>query len=101
MLGTRSSAQDITGPTFPRLLAAALNQIRQNGASNIAVPIRLLDVIAQIGAFARRNEDVRALRHQADRIIDVSRRLPIEAQDLQDIEERYRRITVTLVRCPG
>lgn len=83
---------------FPELLAAGFNQVRQHGASSVAVTIRLLETIAQIGAVARRHADIAALQQQADMAVSASRRLPIEGGDRRDIEEHYSQVRVTLAR---
>lgn len=84
--------------TFPELLAAGFNQVRQHGASSVAVTIRLLETIAHIGAVACRHEDIAALQQQADMVVSASRRLPIEGGDRRDIEEHYSQVGVTLAR---
>ena len=84
--------------TFPDLLAAGFNQIRQNGAANVAVTIRLLEILAQIGAFAHRDADINALQHQADMIVHASRRLPNVEQDRGAIDERYALVGLALAR---
>ena len=48
--------------TFPSILDAAFNQLRQYGASSVAVTIRLLETISAVAAQARRADDLTALR---------------------------------------
>jgi uncharacterized membrane protein len=83
---------------FPRLLAAAFDQIRQSAASNVAVTIRLLEVIARVGSFAQRRADIDALQQQANMIVSGARRQHFEDGDRHDIEERYAQVEHVLAR---
>ena len=75
--------------TFPGMVDAAFNQIRQYSRSSAAVAIRLLDTIATIAAAAHRPEDRDALRHHADMIVRGAREGLPEADDRRAVEERY------------
>jgi uncharacterized membrane protein len=76
--------------TFPRLVAASFDQIRQASRSNAALTIRLLEVIAGIADCARRPEDLAALRRHAEMIERGSREALPEENDRADASERYR-----------
>ena len=52
--------------TFPEIVDAAFNQIRQSARSSAAVTIRLLETIAVIAGAAHRPEDRAALRRHAE-----------------------------------
>ena len=75
--------------TFPGIVDAAFNQIRQYSRSSTAVAIRLLDTIAAIAAAAHRPEDRNALRRHAGMIARGAREDLPEAGDRQAVEERY------------
>lgn len=54
--------------SFPEMLDAAFNQIRQSARSNAAVTIRLLETITVIAGAAYRPQDRAALRRHAEMI---------------------------------
>lgn len=82
--------------TFPAVVNAAFDQIRQHARTSAAVTIRLLDTIAVIAQFVRRAEDRAALQRQADMILrGADDGLP-EAEDRRVVEERYRRVAEAL-----
>jgi uncharacterized membrane protein len=77
------------GVTFPALLDAAFNQIREYGGGSVAVTTRLLETVAVIAACVCRPEDRDALRRHAVMIIRGAReRLP-EREDRRTVDERY------------
>jgi uncharacterized membrane protein len=87
----------VAHPTsFPDLLAAALDQIRQNARSNAAVTIRLLEVIAAVADCARRPADLAALRLHAEMIERGSRAGLAEERDRADVADRYRAVIAIL-----
>lgn len=82
--------------TFPGVVDAAFNQIRQDGRSSVTVTIRLLESIAIIAAHARTEEQRAALRHQAEMIWRSSNEALPEACDRKDVKERYQLVLRTL-----
>lgn len=76
--------------TFKGLIDAAFNQIRQHGQSDVAVTIRLLEVIAIIIARAKTDEQREALVRQAEMIMRTSNKIIPEPNDRQDIADRYQ-----------
>jgi uncharacterized membrane protein len=76
--------------TFPAVVDAAFNQIRQNALSNAAVSIRLLETITAVAACARRPEDRAALRRQAEIITRGARSGLPELEDRRDVEDRFQ-----------
>jgi uncharacterized membrane protein len=76
--------------TFPEIVDAAFNQIRQNSGSCAAVTIRLLDTIAIIARFVHRPEDRDTLLRHAEMITrGASDELP-EPEDRQAVENRWQ-----------
>lgn len=75
--------------TFPAIVDAAFNQIRQYTRSSAPVAIRLLETITMIAGAARRPEDRAALRRHADMIARGAREGLPEADDRRAVEERY------------
>jgi uncharacterized membrane protein len=71
--------------TFPSLLDAAFNQLRQYGASSVAVTIRLLETIAAIAAQAARADDLEALRRHVE---EIRARSTAAGDDRLDVEQR-------------
>ena len=62
------------GPSFASLLGEAVDQIRQNADSNVAVLVRLLEVL---GVLAQRTQDAerrRLLREHADLMVETAER---------------------------
>jgi uncharacterized membrane protein len=75
--------------TFNGIVNAAFNQIRQHGRSDIAVTIRLLEVIAIILARTQSDKHQQALVQQAEMIKRASDEVIFEENDRRDITERY------------
>jgi uncharacterized membrane protein len=75
--------------TFNGIVNAAFNQIRQHGRSDIAVTIRLLEVIAIILARTQSDKHQQALVQQAEMIKRASDEAIFEENDRRDITERY------------
>lgn len=78
--------------TFPKIIDAAFNQIRQYGRSSAAVTIRLLDTIAVIAGFVHRPEDrATLLRHTEMIARGASEGLP-EDLDRRAVDERCQAV---------
>ena len=78
--------------TFPEIMDAAFNQIRQYGRSSAAVTIRQLEMIAVVAGFAHRPEDRATLLRHAEMIArGASEGLP-EAADRLAVEERFQAV---------
>ncbi len=75
--------------TFPGIVDAAFDQIRQSARSSAAVTIRLLETIAVIAAAAQRPEDRAALRRHAEMIARGAREELPEGEDRRAVEARY------------
>lgn len=75
--------------TFSGVIDRAFNQIRQHGRSDVAVMIRLLEVIAIIVARATEDTQKQALIRQAEMIKRASNEAMIDEDDLKDITEVY------------
>ena len=76
--------------TFPDVMDAAFNQIRQYGRSSTAVTIRLLETIAEVAGSVHRSEDRIALLRQAKMIArGAGGGLP-EDEDRQEVEQRFQ-----------
>jgi len=81
--------------TFPGVVDAAFNQIRQHATSSVAVTIRLLEAIAIIAAHTRTEEQREALRHQAEMIWQSSNEALPEDSDRKDMKDRYQLVLRT------
>lgn len=75
--------------SFPGMVDAAFNQIRQSARSNAAVTIRLLETIAVIAGAAYRPQDRAALRRHAEMIARGAREGLPEVEDRHTVEERF------------
>ena len=80
---------------FERLLKAAFDQIRQAGADNPAVLIRMLDSLETMGRLAL-PEHRSALATHAGLIIETARTSGFVSGDLLDVDERYQRTLAAL-----
>lgn len=80
----------VTHPiTFPGMVDAAFNQIRQYARSNTAVTLRLLEMLAVIAGATRRPEQQAALQRHAEMIVRGAREGLLEAQDRQEVDTRF------------
>lgn len=77
--------------TFAGFADAALNQIRQHAASDVAVSIRLLEMLAAIGPTVRRSADRRELLRHARMIHGASRRSRQEPYDIECLGAAYHK----------
>jgi uncharacterized membrane protein len=80
---------------FERLLKAAFDQIRQAGADNPAVLIRMLDSLETMARLAL-PEHRAALAAHAGLIIETARSSGFVSGDLLDVDERYQRTLAAL-----
>jgi uncharacterized membrane protein len=78
--------------TFAGATDAAFNQIRQQVGSQVAVRLRLLEVLAVIAAHTEDPAEWGALRRQADMIRRSSQAVLTEEEDLRDMEARYHAV---------
>jgi uncharacterized membrane protein len=79
-------------PTFPDLVEAALNQIRQAGHRDLAVTLRLLETIGEVAARARPEADRAALWHQAVMLREGSDVTGLSGVDREAFEARFRAV---------
>ena len=77
--------------TFDGIVNAAFNQIRQHGRSDVAVMIRLLEVLTIILTRTTSDTQRQALVQQAEMIKRASEEVIFEANDRRDIRERFDR----------
>lgn len=83
---------------FSKALDASFDQIRQSSAGNIAVTIRLLETLQRIGEVLESEADRKAVMRQAEAIIESSRSRDIVERDIQDIENRFHQLQLTIHR---
>ncbi|MEO6025765.1 MAG: DUF2254 domain-containing protein [Candidatus Binatia bacterium] len=84
------------GPTFQSLLDEAFDQIRQNATGNVAilrVLLRAVEVVAGRTADAERR---RALRRQAELIVEVAARTIPVMRDYESLEAVLKRLALLL-----
>lgn len=87
--------------TFPGILNASFDQIRQYGSRSVAVTIRLLEMLTIIAGHTRRLEQRTAIHRQADMILRASRERLFEQNDKEDVQQRYQLLLCTLQECNG
>ena len=75
--------------TFEGIINASFDQIRQHSRTDVAVTIRLLEVLALISARARTHDQRAALLRQAEMIKRASDEAIPETNDRRDIAARY------------
>ncbi|MEG5160136.1 DUF2254 domain-containing protein [Microcoleus sp. AT3-A2] len=86
----------VEGVTFEGLVDTAFNQIRQYSKSDVAVTIRLLEAIACIATYTRNSKQRKALRRQAEMILNTSREQISPEQDQKDVQEKYYQVIKAL-----
>jgi uncharacterized membrane protein len=85
------------GPTFYSLLSEALDQIRQNAAGNVAVLLRLLQVIDAVRQRTRDPQRLAAMRQQIELVGEIATQsISIGHDRLQVLRERDRLLDVQL-----
>lgn len=79
---------------FEGLLDAAFNQIRQFSAGSPAVIIRLMEAQIIIYGFVTKESHIKAVMKHAKMILNIGKQSIKEQMDLNDLEERARKIVV-------
>lgn len=79
-------------PSFPAMLDAGFDQIRQHGRSSVAVTIRLMETLAVIATFAHRPDDRDALLRQAQMIRRAAWLSFTEQEDRETLEAPYQAV---------
>ena len=82
--------------TFAELLVSAFDEIRRSGRDIIYILMRLLGTLARIAEHAHRQEDLAAIREQADLVIIASRHGTQPAEERVSLEAAHR-ATLTLI----
>ncbi len=89
----------VTDPhTYRGVVGAAFNQIRQHARGNVAVSLRMLNVIGAVSASELPRPFREALREQAEAIYELNRDHLPASGDREDFERHYRRALETLER---
>ncbi|RRQ24079.1 DUF2254 domain-containing protein [Guyparkeria sp. SCN-R1] len=83
-------------PSFPTMLDAAFDQIRQHGRTNVAVSIRLMETLVLITAFAHRPADRAAILQHAEMIRRGAWLSFAEQEDREALEKPYRAVKQAL-----
>lgn len=81
------------GLSYDRLLDGVFPMLRQNAASQVAVLIRMLDIMTAVASCERREERLAALQHHADLVLADGERLIGTPADLADLRQRHTRFT--------
>ncbi|MBM9606643.1 DUF2254 domain-containing protein [Desulfopila inferna] len=84
---------------FTGMVNAAFDQIRQNGQKNVAVTIRLLEVLGNIGRHLEQQEYKDAILRQAVMIQRVGRESFPEENDRADVQQKYGEVLKSLNGC--
>lgn len=79
--------------TFAGVTDAAFNQIRQQAGNQVAVRIRLLEVIAEIADHTEDPVELEALERQASMIRRGSEKHLEEQNDIADLNERFNEVS--------
>lgn len=78
--------------SFPEVLDAAMNQIRQYGCGSVPVVVRILEGLAVIAAHVRRERDKEAVLRQATMTLELAEASGFHRQDIQDVRLRFVRV---------
>lgn len=81
--------------SFPSMLNAAFNQIRQFSKDVPSVAIRLMEGLLTINKFVKTNEDKAAIKKHVTMILNMGKNHFIEANDVVDLEKRAKQILDT------
>lgn len=87
--------------SYDGMLDAAFHQIRQYGARNEAVLMRMLEILAELAQHTRRSSVLEALRRHARLVYRAGRAEIDEAEDRLDLWERYAAVCEHLDLDPG
>jgi uncharacterized membrane protein len=79
-------------PSYARMVNRAFDKIRQSARGMPAVLIRLIDSLGSIMLDTTSPEQRAVLRRQADMVLRLAEETVSEANDLEEIRFRYRRI---------
>lgn len=80
------------GPSFESLLGLSFDQIRQNADGNIAVMVRQLQSLDEIGSQTTNSSRRQLLRHQAELIADVAKRTILSPDDYAVVDAALKRL---------
>jgi uncharacterized membrane protein len=75
-------------PTYGSLIAAAFDQIRQNGGGKPVVVIHLLQAIERLAPHVRTDDQKHALLEELETILETAARAVPDAADRSDIDRR-------------
>jgi len=81
---------------LPRLVKQAFDQIRQAGADNPAVLIRLLSTIGRLAPKLAHPDDRKALAEQAEAVWETANSRPLVQMDRNDVEAEWKKAAVAL-----
>jgi len=81
-----------TDPSYVRMINRAFDKIRQSSRGMPAVLIRMLDALAAIATETSSPEQRSILTRQAEMILQSAEESVHEANDLEDVRLRYRRL---------
>ncbi|MFO7980561.1 MAG: DUF2254 domain-containing protein [Candidatus Aminicenantes bacterium] len=77
---------------YEGILDAAFNQIRQSAAGNVAVNLRLLEILKVIAQSIQNKDQYPSVKQHAEMIYRSSKESTKEKKDLKDIENRFQAI---------
>jgi uncharacterized membrane protein len=81
-----------TAPSYDRMVNRAFDKIRQSARGMPAVIIRMLDALTSVASAAVSPEQLAALMRQGEMILVSAEESVDEANDLEDIRGRFRRL---------
>lgn len=84
--------------TYSGILNVSFDQIRQYGASSMAVTIRLLETLLLIAEQTLQSEQRKAIHRQANMILRASQETILEPNDREDVQKKYELLLCTLNR---
>lgn len=87
--------------TFPGLMDAAFNKIRQHARTSAGVTIRLLESFAVLASRVRKEQDIASVMRHALMVKRGSEEGLPEEFDKRDVEDRYRRVMQAIGQLPN
>jgi uncharacterized membrane protein len=90
-----------TDPSYARMVNRAFDKIRQSSAGMPAVIIRMLDSLSSVAFSTVTSEQRDVLIRQAEMILQSAEISVSEANDLEEIRIRYRRMVSVALAADG
>lgn len=83
------------------MLNKGFDQIRQYGASSVAVSIRILAALETIAESCSRESDRQAALAQAEQVLEGCRKQDYTTGDIEDVEQQFDKVAAACMNEPN